>query len=927
MSVLRVFCILTVMFVIINTRLFSQTYPANFNHISAISGNLQTPMRIAVDRQDNIYVSDVNQKSILKYDAEGHFVGNMSHGFSPVSLAVNPEGELFFGDEATGYIYKLSAEGVSEIFYRGTVYPSSIAFSPDNVMYVADNELKKVLVIDVSGNLIQTIGDGKLIFPTGLEYDVYNNRILVAEHGGIGADVQGSGMLGKGPLVTVYMFDRQGNLLGSFGSFGNTSGKFYRVQGMGIGRCGKIYVCEPFQGYINVFNQNGIFITRFGTYGNEAGQLNLPMDIAFDSNDRIIVSCYNKGTLELFAINDSLPSASIMTPDIAVCQGTPVDITIKLTGTAPWNFSYTLNNSPPVTINNIENSVYNLRVTEPGEYRIAGISDATKTSSCFSGIARVSTHPEPTATLNCGNQFICEGSTVILPVHFTGDAPWTFTYTRDGQNAKTIETSNNPFMLEVGDQGLYEITALSGRDCQGSIFNGSAYVTVNPKPVATFISGKSRVSFCENEKVYLPVALTGSAPWSFTYTVDEGHPVEVKTSESLFLLEPPASGSYEIIQVSDDYCTSNKTSGYPDIIILPKPTIGFEQAEMNFCQGSVADVPVHFTGSAPWAFDYTINGGIPIKVNTYQNPYSLQVTEPGTYKVVNFTDGLCTWNQPVTEINIIQKNLPNVTFTQSNFPLCTGQQAPVSMNFSGTAPWTFTYSFNGIQPVTMASLSDSFQLMVDKPGTLELTILKDAGCNALVLPQPVTITEYPVPFADFSYTNSNLQVTFINKSVNAGSYQWNLDDNLFSTEINPVHNYTAYGEYNVTLIAHSNYCGSNTVIKLITLTESDTSGTITGFDKEIMDTRAGELNFNIYPNPTSGIINIEVKGLNPGDIRIEIVNMAGQKILSKKFSSDINIQGKTVYQIDMKTYVNGVYYLLLNCGGITKTQTIVVAPH
>lgn len=60
------------------------------------------------------------------------------------------------------------------------------------------------------------------------------------------------------------------------------------------------------------------------------------------------------------------------------------------------------------------------------------------------------------------------------------------------------------------------------------------------------------------------------------------------------------------------------------------------------------------------------------------------------------------------------------------------------------------------------------------------------------------------PIASFQYTLGEtdfLQVTFSNFSQNATSYSWNFGDNVTSTDENPVHTYTASGDFTVVLTA------------------------------------------------------------------------------------------------------------------------------
>jgi len=65
-----------------------------------------------------------------------------------------------------------------------------------------------------------------------------------------------------------------------------------------------------------------------------------------------------------------------------------------------------------------------------------------------------------------------------------------------------------------------------------------------------------------------------------------------------------------------------------------------------------------------------------------------------------------------------------------------------------------------------------------------------------------------VPSADFSFHSSNDSIvpdtlSFFNHSQNASSYSWDFGDNHSSTDINPIHIYTAKGTYLIVLKAYS----------------------------------------------------------------------------------------------------------------------------
>ncbi len=59
----------------------------------------------------------------------------------------------------------------------------------------------------------------------------------------------------------------------------------------------------------------------------------------------------------------------------------------------------------------------------------------------------------------------------------------------------------------------------------------------------------------------------------------------------------------------------------------------------------------------------------------------------------------------------------------------------------------------------------------------------------------------PAPVADFTLEIDDKTVTFTNTSTNATTYSWDFGDNTLSTDMDPVHTYDAYGDYDVRLTA------------------------------------------------------------------------------------------------------------------------------
>lgn len=347
--------------------IFAQETSIASGHLLSVTRGLQSPVRITVDNQDMIYITDAYQKCIIKYNNSGEFLGTISPGGLPISIAVNDENQMFIGDGETGAILKLDENGTATEFCTETVFPSSMVFGPDNLLYVVDSKLKQVVVMDMVGNVVRTIGDGTLILPTGI----------------------GTGFT---PVVKIWKFDLFGNLVHSVGSHGNGDGQFYRIQGLAVDRCGRLYTADPFQGIVSVFDEAG-YITRLGEYGEESGQLNALMDVAVDSRGDIWITSMNNGSLEVFEINETNPSSNITCANRSICPGELTDITIDFTGTAPWTFTYTIDGSNPTTVSDATDNPYILTVSEAGIYQVTSLSDANYSATCMTGSVDISLNP------------------------------------------------------------------------------------------------------------------------------------------------------------------------------------------------------------------------------------------------------------------------------------------------------------------------------------------------------------------------------------------------------------------------------------------------------------------------------------------------------------------------------------------------------
>ena len=241
-------------------------------------------------------------------------------------------------------------------------------------------------------------------------------------------------------------------------------------------------------------------------------------------------------------------------------------------------------------------------------YEITALSDSNFTGTCFSGSASIEVDSVlPTSKMTSSNVTVCEGVVVNIGINFTGISPWTFTYSIDSLVTDTITTNDSSFVLPVTTAGLYEVTSLIGNGCSGASMTGSTHITVNPLPTSTFAEGNNAFNICQGDTFDLNLAFTGTAPWTFTYTIDDLNPVNITTADSQYVINAFASGVYEVKQITDLNCVADSTDTHPEVIVYELPTAEIASIDSSFCQGNYIPIPITLSGEPPFSFTYSYN--------------------------------------------------------------------------------------------------------------------------------------------------------------------------------------------------------------------------------------------------------------------------------------------------------------------------------
>lgn len=213
--------------------------------------SLKAPQCVAVDAQDNFYVTDSDTGRIFVFEPGGKFkriIGNLKGG--------------------EGYFKRPTGIAVDSAAQR---------------IYVTDTLRNKVYVLDMNGSVMQVIGK------TGSERGEFNFPTEIALHGDDLAVVDALNF-------RIEVFDRKGNFKYSVGTLGDEQdlGTFFRPKGIAFDSEGHLYVVDAAWDRVQVFNQQGDLLYYFGTRGAELGAFNLPSGLFIDSKDGVyIVDSYN----------------------------------------------------------------------------------------------------------------------------------------------------------------------------------------------------------------------------------------------------------------------------------------------------------------------------------------------------------------------------------------------------------------------------------------------------------------------------------------------------------------------------------------------------------------------------------------------------------------------------------------------------------
>ena len=262
------------------------------------TGQLNTPRKVALDSQGNLYVADTLNHRIQKFDRSGKLLmafgtegGGDGQFKEPMGVTVDPQGNIYVADTWNHRIQKFDATGKFLTKWQGQGGfwgPRDIALDGQGNVYVSDTGNKRIQKFDSSGRFLGQFGTG------GAGPGQLNEPI------GLAVTAQGDMFIADTNNKRVQHLDFTGKQVAEWPVGGwQTSARTEPY--IALDAQGNVYITDPPNARIVKFSPDGEVLAVAGGLGKGAAQLDVPLGIAVADDGTIIVTDSNNNRVSEFA--------------------------------------------------------------------------------------------------------------------------------------------------------------------------------------------------------------------------------------------------------------------------------------------------------------------------------------------------------------------------------------------------------------------------------------------------------------------------------------------------------------------------------------------------------------------------------------------------------------------------------------------------
>jgi len=761
---------------------------------AALSARFSSPIGIALDKEGNIYVSDVGNHCIRKITASTGLISTVAGTgtagysgdggaataarlYSPYDITVDTNGNLYIADVSNHCIRKVTASTGFISTVAGTTSPG---FSGDGGAATAARLYQPFSVaLDASDNLYIT--------------DASNNRIRkVTASTGVISTIAGTGTVGSagdgGAAISAQLnrpysisLDKLGNVY--FSDFNNnkirkitvSTGVISTIAGTGVlGYSGDGAVATAAQ----LANPKGVFVDKFNN-----------VFIADELNNRIRFICNSV----------SVPSAPIVTSPLTFCSGTTpsaltaIGTSLKWYTTATGGIGSTTAPTPSVAVLGTT-TYYVTQSSVCGESPRAAIV--------------VNVVASPSAPLVTGSLVYCQGATA--PALTATGAPllW-YSAATGGSGSATAPTPNTAI---VGSTTYY--VSQGTASCESP--RSEIRVFVNPTPSAPAVTD---VRYCLNAT---PVALTAAGINLKWYTVASGGAAE--TTAPIPSTNVDGTVIYYVSQTNSFSCESPRASLLVSTNTKPTVTITASTAPKFYvCKGSKLNLK---SVVSPYGINFQWQSGTTNIAGATAD--SVDVVDAGMYRVIVSNAPNC--NDTASVLVDIDSSFTKTTINPTDVNICDG----VSIKLFSSSSLGAGYAYQWIKDGVLLGDS-SYSIIVNTKGNYQLRVTNSQGC-VVTSNSSIVNTFSPVEMPVINQSGTVLSVAPVYTT-----YQWFRNGKAITGATSAAYSISFDGKYEVE-VANENGC-----------TNKSELWTVQGLSIR----EAAPTSFKIYPNPCADFLFVE----------------------------------------------------------------------
>ncbi len=410
----------------------------------------------------------------------------------------------------------------------------------------------------------------------------------------------------------------------------------------------------------------------------------------------------------------------------------------------------------------------------------------------------------------------------------------------------------------------YYLTVSNGGGCPVS--RDSVVVRVKPSPV---INIPDTITLCTGSTVTLDATNPGA-----TYKWSTGSSTPKINVNNTGLIS---------VTVTMDECVARK-----NILVLVKDELPVSAgANVTICEGE--NVGLHASGAT--FYSWQAAEGMPEEQRNRHNPL-VSPSKTTTYTVEGSGGAGCPAKTATVTVTVVPKPTLNLNDRDTLF-VCDQSSATLDAGSTLADSRNFLWSTG----------ANTRSIKISKSGLYTLRVITKFCQEALFDTVFVQFGKSAKASFEANVAPDNAaSFVFMNSSKNAIKYSWDFGDGSTSTDETPTHTFKTSGTYKVVLIAQSDFCGADTLEKLV-------SATVTGINDPVFSK-----DITVYPNPTNGTLNVlwqEAQG------EAVVQDLLGRDLHKAKLVSGENT-------MTLGNISKGVYILRITDGKRIAVKRIVV---